>query len=241
MSVNTLQTVPDIRPIGADGTYLTADISQSDGVRWGHIYPTGISSGFTILSMNGVAELLAGTGLVNPSFTATYNYTPSGANITAVGSGTQNINSPYTSFSFTGSFPNATVNASQVFTLIASGEGGRDTESVTVYWRQIAYWGVKPTGITVDEAFIKSFSNSGFRATHSGIMSLNSTSTGYIWYAFRTAAGTPIVRDGGSNINGGLQYVSTIVNFTNAAGFADSYDVYRSDYPNLGSRSYYFV
>ena len=61
---------------------------------------------------------------------------------------------------------------------------------------------------------------------------VNATEGQYIYYAIPTRFGTPAFFVGG--FEGGFAKLKTF-DFTNASGYKESYDVYRSDNASLGS------
>jgi hypothetical protein len=55
--------------------------------------------------------------------------------------------------------------------------------------------------------------------------------TEYNWYCFPTRYGIPTFYAGG--FQGGFQKIQTL-SFTNSYGYTEDYEIYRSDYPDIG-------
>lgn len=106
------------------------------------------------------------------------------------------------------------------------------TRTTSVSFLNGAYWGigaVDDSGVTNE--FVKDMQKAltGSRARD---FTVNATEGQYIYYAIPTRFGTPAFFVGG--FEGGFAKLKTF-DFTNASGYKESYDVYRSDNASLGS------
>ena len=106
------------------------------------------------------------------------------------------------------------------------------TRTTSVSFLNGAYWGigaVDDSGVTNE--FVKGMQKAltGSRARD---FTVNATEGQYIYYAIPTRFGTPAFFVGG--FEGGFAKLKTF-DFTNASGYKESYDVYRSDNASLGS------
>ena len=106
------------------------------------------------------------------------------------------------------------------------------TKTTSVSFLNGAYWGigaVEADGVT--DEFVKGLQKAltGSKARE---FTVNATEGQYIYYAIPTRFGTPAFFVGG--FEGGFAKLKTF-DFTNASGYQESYDVYRSDNVGLGS------
>lgn len=106
------------------------------------------------------------------------------------------------------------------------------TKTTSVSFLNGAYWGigaVEADGVT--DEFVKGLQKAltGSKARE---FTVNATEGQYIYYAIPTRFGTPAFFVGG--FEGGFAKLKTF-DFTNASGYQESYDVYRSDNASLGS------
>lgn len=226
----------DIRPIGPDGSIIFADSTSYNKVSFQYLYNSDIRSNFTINSFATLTGIfLAGSNVNNPVFNASYPNTPSGAYIVS-GTGVRTLTNPFTSHVWAGVFVSGIPNQTQSFTLYASGyvKAGISIAVTGFSWQQMQYWGVAQTTGSNLVTFIKTLSNSGYNTSHSMSGSFNVTANNYAWYAFRLGAGTPNFTDSSNDIVGGFQLISSGISFTNAAGYTETYSLYRSDFDSLG-------
>lgn len=228
--------VPDIRPIGPDGSFLVSNPLARYGLGWSYLYNSYLQPDLSILSFTTpTGTYLAGTNIVNPTFSASYNLGVSGAIIT-VDTGVQSINSPFTSHTFLGSVSGLPDQAI-TFTLTASGYIPAGTVQATTgwTWRQLEYWGAATGGAGYTSQFIKNLSNSGFYSSSRYINYSVNTSGNFAFYGYRSGSSTPVFKDSGNNIIGGFTLVATGISLTNAAGHTENYSLYRSDFPQIGN------
>lgn len=229
---------PDYRPIGSDGTYLVADASQAEGTKWGYLCQGAVHDLTPDYFIPSPSAVLVGAGFYHPSFSFSYNEVASGNGIQSVTYG--DIETTLTSFSHTwqgtGIFYQNTVGAFERFFLFGySNYGCADSVSgAYIYWYQNIHYGVYATGSTLDGSFISSKLTNTFLTGNKAItFNVTAGSGEYVWYAYRVLAGTPSFSV--NDYNGGFQLAATGVAFTNASGFTEQYQIWRSDYPSLGS------
>ena len=132
-----------------------------------------------------------------------------------------------TDTSFTYSTP---VSRDASFTLTVS--DGKTTVSATTkvaFMNGVYYGAAAETEITSD--FIKKLTRS-LQTTKAKTATITAGTGQYIWYAIPSRYGTPAFNVGG--FDGGFSKARTI-DFTNASGYTESYDVWRSDNSGLGA------
>lgn len=111
----------------------------------------------------------------------------------------------------------------------------RDTQAsrtLNITFQPRAYWGVAQNKEIYDSADILALSESALTSTRTRNINVNAGEGEHIIYAIPSTFGTPIFKING--FEGGFIKVGTI-NFTNASGYSQNYDVYKSVNPNLGS------
>jgi hypothetical protein len=108
----------------------------------------------------------------------------------------------------------------------------QEPSSIYSTWMQHARWDSKPIS-TINSVFISGLANNYLTLTGQVSFTITVASGEYLWYAFRQDVGTPIFKF--NNIMGGFQSATTGVSFTNRMGYTEQYQLWRSDYPSLGS------
>lgn len=228
----------DIRPIGPSGSFLVSHPTGTAGIahtEWMRLSPSRLGTDLAITSVTpNNSAALVGSAITNPIFYITYTGSPSGATITSTATGTQDIADPFTAHQWFDTFPTGLPNSSRLFTVTASGEFNTTSASTRIYYLQKMYWGVGATG-TYDTAFIISLGNSALSSGHNIEFTASPSATQYIFYAFRAAAGQALFTDKASNMRGGFTLDGSGITFTNTAGYAEAYNVWRSDYPGLST------
>ena len=130
---------------------------------------------------------------------------------------------------------NAGLKASKKYTLVATDErGSKSTKEANLYFLRTIYWGVGAAeggDVTVDSAFVLTLPGKTLTSTKARTITVNAGEGQYIYYAIPTSFGTPKFVVGG--FEGGFDKVKTFQH-TNASGYVESYDVWRSAKPNLG-------
>jgi hypothetical protein len=193
---------------------------------------SNIGGDFSILTFGTATTLEIGVSSIDPSFTATYQYTITNAGIKDNnGHAVQSITSPGTSFTYTVTNVKTTNNSTVVFTLTATDSTLTDSDTVTYSWRPYVYWGVDASP-ALSEAFIEGMSNSALASSRTRTFTVNAGTGEYICYAYPNSYGAATFTVGG--FEGGFTSLGTVT-VTNAYGIAQSYILYRSDNPSLGS------
>lgn len=128
----------------SDGWVLTWNASLS---HWEAAPGAAVPSQITaFISSTTTREV--GQSIVQPSFTATYNFTPTSVILTDNnGSPSKDVTSTSGSFHSDGTFSKNTFNASVVFTLTA--QPGSATKTATISWGQKNYFGIGTAGANV--------------------------------------------------------------------------------------------
>ena len=106
------------------------------------------------------------------------------------------------------------------------------SRTLNITFQPRAYWGVAQNKEIYDSADILALSESALTSTRTRNINVNAGEGEHIIYAIPSSFGTPTFKING--FEGGFVKVGTI-NFTNASGYSQNYDVYKSVNPNLGS------
>lgn len=118
------------------------------------------------------------------------------------------------------------------WTLSATDERDKTvTKSTKITFLNGVYWGVAESKDAFDSAFILSLTK-GLQANKVKTFTVNAGAGKHIYYAVPTRYGACGFNVGG--FDGGFGKVATI-DFTNASGYKESYDIYKSDNAGLGS------
>ena len=126
------------------------------------------------------------------------------------------------------------VSLDKSWTLVVTGERGeKATRSTSVAFYNGVYYGVSIEPSVYDSNFILSLPKT---LSNKKVDSFVTTAgeEQYIYYCLPTSMGTCSFSVGG--FTGGITLVDTI-EFTNQHGHQEQYYIYRSDYPNLGTRT----
>jgi hypothetical protein len=181
-----------------------------------------------------ITLLEAGATLTNPSFAATYNQAPTSAFVVDnQGTGTQNLTSPFASFSYTASYTKSIL-SSVTWTLSASRPvSGTATRNVSASWGFRVYRGAAASVVTA--ADIQALAHNVLTTTRViANYAAESTGSNYDWYAAPTSYGTPTFTDASTNLAVPFDAIGT-VSVTNANGVAVNYSLYRSHFPGIGT------
>lgn len=121
--------------------------------------------------------------------------------------------------------------ANKTWTLVATDDRSATSQKTTTlnFYNGI-YYGIATEG-TYDNAFILALTKV-LSGTKARTITVNAGAGQYIYYCLPARLGTPAFNVGG--FDGGFTKVSTI-NFTNASGYTENYDIWKSDNANLGS------
>ena len=108
--------------------------------------------------------------------------------------------------------------------------GGEASREVSINWYNGVYTGAKPSG-SIDSAFVLGLSKT-LQGGRAKTFTANAGVGEYIWYACPVSYGTPNFNVGG--FDGGFSKMATF-DFTNAPGYTEPYQVWRSDNDGLGA------
>lgn len=118
-----------------------------------------------------------------------------------------------------------------VFLHVKDDRGAEATKFGVVQWLNGVYTGAAVVPSTIDSAFILTLTKS-LQSGKGKTFTVNAATGAYIWYACPVRYGTPTFNVGG--FDGGFSRVATF-DFTNSSGYAERYQVWRSDNAGLGS------
>lgn len=123
------------------------------------------------------------------------------------------------------------ITANKTWTLGATDERDKTvTKTTGVTFLNGVYWGVAADAQTFDSAFILKLSK-GLQGSKAKTFTVTAGAGQHIYYALPARYGTPGFNVGG--FDGGFGKAATI-DFTNASGYKESYDIYKSDNAGLG-------
>lgn len=126
---------------------------------------------------------------------------------------------------------NATNLSSNTSFKLSFSDGVTDvTKVISIAFLNSRYYGISKSK-TYDAALINSLTKT-LTGTKNCTFSVAPKGDEFIYYCIPTRFGTPSFYVGG--FEGGFSKVNTI-NFTNTSNYTESYDIYRSDYSNLGN------
>ncbi|MBP3905760.1 MAG: hypothetical protein J6D47_10910 [Peptostreptococcaceae bacterium] len=125
---------------------------------------------------------------------------------------------------------NSTLTSDKRFTLTASDVSKTFSKDISFNFYNGVYWGTS-SNTTYNDTFIMSLSKE-LRSNRNKTFSVSCGEGQYIYYCIPTNYGTPTFTVGG--FTGGFNKVSTI-QFKNAYGYTESYDIYKSTNSNLGN------
>ena len=127
---------------------------------------------------------------------------------------------------------NASIKSNKTYTLKATDE--RDataTKTTAITFLNGVYWGVAENKSSFDSAFVLGLTK-GLQGSKAKTFTVNAGATQHIYYAIPSRYGTPSFKVGG--FEGGFAKAATI-EFTNASGYKENYDIWKSDNPGLGN------
>lgn len=127
---------------------------------------------------------------------------------------------------------NAAIKSNKTYTLKATDD--RDaaaTKTTAITFLNGVYWGVAANTSSLDSAFILKLTK-GLQAGKAKTFTVNAASGQHIYYAIPARYGTPAFKVGG--FDGGFAKAASI-DFTNASGYKETYDVWKSDNAGLGN------
>ena len=126
----------------------------------------------------------------------------------------------------------ANIKSNKTYTLKAKDEREAEaTKTTAINFLNGVYWGVAEDKSSFDSAFILGLTK-GLQGSKAKTFTVNAGASQHIYYAIPTRYGTPAFKVGG--FDGGFAKAATI-DFTNASGYNESYDIWKSDNPGLGN------
>lgn len=105
------------------------------------------------------------------------------------------------------------------------------TKTTAVTFLNGVYWGVGADTSSFDSAFLLKLSK-GLQSGKAKTFTVNAGVAQHIYYALPSRYGTPSFKVGG--FEGGFAKAATIA-FTNASGYQENYDIWKSDNAGLGN------
>lgn len=126
----------------------------------------------------------------------------------------------------------AGIKANKTYTLKAVDERDAEASKTTaITFLNGVYWGVAENKESFDSAFILGLTK-GLQGSKAKTFTVNAGAAQHIYYAIPARYGTPAFKVGG--FDGGFAKAATI-DFTNASGYTESYDIWKSDNSGLGN------
>lgn len=126
----------------------------------------------------------------------------------------------------------AGIKTNKTFTLKAKDERDAEaTKTTAISFLNGVYWGVAENKSSFDSAFVLGLTK-GLQGSKAKTFTVNAAAGQHIYYAIPTRYGTPGFKVGG--FDGGFAKAGTI-DFTNASGYRESYDIWKSDNAGLGN------
>lgn len=220
---------------------------QSDGTKW-IAAPSGSGPSFSVTSFTSPAGTLfpVGTSLANPLvLNATYNMVPTSAdNIATAGPSPVAWVAPYNTVSIPFAYVETVVNTTVTFTLQAASGAQNATRQLAITWTAYIRWDevADPGAGNYTAAFIQGLANQQLQTTFNANVTMNVGAGNYAFEAFPSVYGTPTfyITQTGQPQNpfaGGMSLVAAAVPI-NVNGVMVPMDLYRSDFPSLGSNSF---
>ena len=128
-------------------------------------------------------------------------------------------------------FVGQSITADKTYSLVATDERGASSAKTTkISFLNGVYWGVGAASATLDNAFILGLTK-GLQSSKAKTFTVTAGAGEHIYYALPARYGTPGFNVGG--FDGGFGKAGT-VEFTNASGHTEQYDVWKSTNASLG-------
>lgn len=125
------------------------------------------------------------------------------------------------------------IKETQTWTIKATDEKGNTSpKSASITFMNGVYYGAAAEPSSYNSTFVKSLTRE-LASSHKSF-SATAGEGQYLFYCYPSSRRAPTFTVG--VLSGGFSKVATI-NFTNASGYAESYDIYKSDNANLGATS----
>lgn len=130
---------------------------------------------------------------------------------------------------------NTELSANKTFTVTVKDDTGASaTKSLTFNFLPKVYYGSAALPGSVNSAFVVGLSSGELKSSRGGTYTINVANDQYGFVCFPASFGTPTCKIGGFDTD--LIKVSTL-DVTNASGYTQSYNVYRTPNPSMGSAS----
>jgi hypothetical protein len=238
-----VQSDPDKQyVIGLMGNAITSNLSidtgaslRWDGTYWTQekLYQDDILPPFFV-SLDGYDMQEVMQPIINPLFTAIYNFDPPTSIILSDTDGyTQYI--PIVnrlSFASNNSYMKDIFDGYVDFTLSATHHNTTKTSVHKIIWGQKNYWGIGPTGFTSASDIMTNLDGYVNNSLASNF-TITAGLADKIYFAYRSDYGVATFTIGG--FAGGFTLVSNTISLTNDFGFTENYTLYESDNTNLGN------
>jgi hypothetical protein len=124
------------------------------------------------------------------------------------------------------------ITETRIYTLTVDDNTNTVAASATLHLLPKLYWGNAAEPMSYNSAFILSLPNDILASSKSATLNVTAGLSEYVYFALPSSYGTPIFSFNG--IIGGFELVDTL-SLTNASGHTQNYDIYRSDYSQLGA------
>ena len=126
----------------------------------------------------------------------------------------------------------AGIKTNKTYTLKAMDDRNASSQKTTaITFLNGIYWGVAAKKTSFDSAFVLTLTK-GLQGSKAKTFTVNAGAGQHIYYAIPTRYGTPAFKVGG--FDGGFSKAGTI-QFKNASGYTESYDIWISDNAGLGN------
>ena len=189
----------------------------------------GVSYGDTTVAA--VLDDLLYTAIQITSFTNNVNTVEMGSTVDTVVLN-WNYNKTPEELTLDGQGIDASLKTKTIDTLKAVDERDAEaTRTTAITFLNGVYWGVGADQSSFDSAFILGLTK-GLQSSKVKTFTVNAGASQHIYYAIPTRYGTPAFKVGG--FEGGFAKAATI-DFTNASGYMESYDIWKSDNAGLGN------
>jgi hypothetical protein len=237
--VNPLIRNPAALPPGTS----TSDVLTWDGGAYNprRLTEDDILPGFLVTSFAGGTSIELGATVTTPAMTASYSSAPDVTANSVVLTDTEatpskDVTLTPTAFTSDGTYTKAVYGQSVTLTLTANKGAVTKVATSTFTWIQNVYWGKSSSAGPYNAAFITGLAHNALassRATTLNMAGGDAPGVGEkIYYAFRSAYGTPTFYIGG--FEGGFELIAAAVAVTNGHGVTENYDLWRSVQANLG-------
>lgn len=132
---------------------------------------------------------------------------------------------------------NSTISTNKTFTITASDGKQSVTRSLSYNFMHRAYWGASTAPTSYAGAFISNnLSSNQLTTSYARTINITTGPGQYMYYCYPTSWRNQNITFNVGGFDGGFQLIGT-VEFDNGYNNVTTYDIWRSDYPNLGTQS----